>query len=1533
MLKFLRNRAEPCEIYLSRANRHILGKLNVLSAKFHPKLLDIWELDIEIAKHKDKEKNPYYESIKQYMEIYVPNVGWFRINGHPDETYDYSTGTYQKHFTAYGYETQLQDIDLHSFYINSAEPLSMEMYPENLDALGIPQHNIQFYISNANEDITSENYWGLGLLNIIEHEYCKQKGWSIGHVDTGLISLRGRMFQIDSQDLYSFLMQEASKAYKCIFIFDGIAKTINAYQIDNYGKYLNIELNRRNLLNSVRIESQRDVSYTQFQVAGASDETTIAYVNFGSETIENISYYIADGQLSDSCSTKYENYLTYRESRRDDYADTVRDFLKVKQRIDLIHQQIPIDECAKKWSAYDTETLLTELEQFTKLKEALELKHTVDSVLQIEETPDYSIYISIGEAIIPSIQGVLDARESGEEETELDYRINWELYGIDELTVLKKNYENQVKVLADKGYDLPWEEGNSGNQNTHNKHHENYLTYQEYVEAIEERLTILSNQVSELQAQLDNLSQKRIAIAEDVNIENKRFGFTQEELEDIYSLYVSTDYTDSTIEVQSLDDIDAVIELSKELLESAKKELAIESRPQLRFSVDSENPLLLEIYKDAVENLKIGNFIFIDLDDSHQANQRSNSTLKVKQRIVGYTIELVDLSDASFQLEFSDMVRCNGIASDDEYLLAIGNSSQKNSISKSVSNYVNQASATIASQVLNSYFSSGNNSLFPNGLSSEDLQKLADALDGLIGGTLSLDELRAQIAKIDSLEANSAFIKYLNSQILISDNADFKNLQAKIAAIDNLLAGNFSAELGHIIKLTADNVNIDEAVIKELIAAQILVSDLQAGDITLTDTMRILSANGLMEMNGETLQIMGTTPDGDQYVAIQLGYDTNNNPSLIIRNETGAVMLDASGLHENIIPDGLIKNSMIGNGEISKDKLNFHTVEADENGNIDIKKVQADGQGLDVAFTTFKNDVNNKIDSLQIGGRNLLQDSAFPIGTKKWNLRKATIDKTVKFKGNNTVKITGANTERLDVPNIYYANYNTGENLVLSLWLMSPDVTKVTNTVSVMIGFRNGDRVANGYVQRRVISSEFADAGNNTWFKVELQGLNNLPENIYCTFMLQPNNPDATIYVANPKLEYGNIATEWSPAPEDTDAKIVEVQSSVTAVNLRVDNVEKEIELKATKTEVNNQINGIKSDLAEANAGKDKWHIEIYEKSSLPESSLEQSSLDVLFGQDVLPSNTIDISDQGISTTLPFGTDYIGYAVTFVKFSERTSVIYSFDMTDVGTLYCNGKIVNPNNNGDITLTFSDGWNVLEVVWNVSDDSNAGGFQFSEKISSHEKCELMNCYYQTITSRQSSLVDRYVGTKITVDQMETRLSNTESVLITKADGTQVHELFGQLNETISTVESFRRTVSETYITNDYKTEVSSQIEQLVNQINNKVTMDDVTSLVSQTASSWRLDFAQNGASCGSVQINATDGIVVSGADNSQYKTIISSSEFAGYYNNQRIFWLNQDETVTERLRVDKGADFRTVKLVPVTQDGYRGLDFLSGNAQI
>ncbi len=114
-------------------------------------------------------------------------------------------------------------------------------------------------------------------------------------------------------------------------------------------------------------------------------------------------------------------------------------------------------------------------------------------------------------------------------------------------------------------------------------------------------------------------------------------------------------------------------------------------------------------------------------------------------------------------------------------------------------------------------------------------------------------------------------------------------------------------------------MNIDQAVIRDLIAAQITVSMLKAGDIS-ADKFHIASDDGGLEIVGITMQFK----DKNGVIRIQIGRDTNNNFTFCLYDETGkGILIDSTGIKESAISDGLIVNDMISNGTIGKEKIQF----------------------------------------------------------------------------------------------------------------------------------------------------------------------------------------------------------------------------------------------------------------------------------------------------------------------------------------------------------------------------------------------------------------------------------------------------------------------------------------------------------------------------------------------------------------------------------------------------------------------------------
>lgn len=884
------NQTEPLRMYLGRPGRKTIGSLiGVETAKFHPQLRNIWEVEFEVdSKYTDDtgkiQENPIFSKINQYMEIDIETIGWFRINQHPQELLD-DNGRYYKKFTAYGYETTLQDIDLNLFNINCGTDESIEMYEENLNALGLPIHNIQLWIEDANEDPKSDKYWKLGLLNILEHEHLYKKGWKIGTVDVDISTKRGRQFEIDSKTVYAFLTQDVSKSYKCLFDFDRKNMTINAYSIEHVGKNIDVELALRNVINSIIIDSQNDDVYTSFRVSGSdSDQTIIEYINYGSDRLSNYDYFIETGMIPAETAEKYKIYEKWKEDNRENYANLSLKSMEISEKISGIQELEPVDEVEVKYDNLTLKELNTELTSARNVVSLLEEMHTQDGNLQIENTSDYSMYISFKEVIIPKIEAEIKKRETGEEPTEeIDWETNWELYGINELNTKLVAYQRQVDALKEKGYDKPWS-ADTGNfsKDFHDRQYELYTKYNGYIDAINKRLEYLNKEVDDLNQQKNDVSTKIKTLAAKAKITYEDWNLTDEEIALINMLTIETDYSDSTIEVQDNNTISEIIDLAHDLYKSAKKEIDIESRPQLSFSITLDNIFHMQQYMKESNDISIGDFLPLELMNGY----------KTKQRIIGLEIELVDFNDTDLTFEFSDSIKVNGQSSDYDFLLDNSGSSSKNSISKSSSDSISAINnfSSMAAQILMKYITgSGSNGLITSGMSDEDLRNLADALTGMIEVQVSIDQLAQEIGKIESLELNTAFMRFLSTLYEVDNQDSFKTVKTLVSNIQKLLSGDASVK--DTIHLTNTNTELDLDFIIDKIAKNIKLDNLNESTLS-TGKFPIFSPEKALKIEGNFL----TVTDSNEIIRVKIGFDTENGYICEFRDENGNLFMDGNGI-------------------------------------------------------------------------------------------------------------------------------------------------------------------------------------------------------------------------------------------------------------------------------------------------------------------------------------------------------------------------------------------------------------------------------------------------------------------------------------------------------------------------------------------------------------------------------------------------------------------------------------------------------------
>ena len=268
---------------------------------------------------------------------------------------------------------------------------------------------------------------------------------------------------------------------------------------------------------------------------------------------------------------------------------------------------------------------------------------------------------------------------------------------------------------------------------------------------------------------------------------------------------------------------------------------------------------------------------------------------------------------------------------------------------------------------------------FFDSLSTKILDVSQANIEDLIAKKVTTDYISAKLISgengdfIDFVNSNLNF-KNITTELLTGSNSDtfidfVKNqintseLNAKVANINSLLSG--SAGVGDLqtIHLTANNASIDEAVVKNLIAAKISVADLMTHSAS-AELITLISQDGKpsIAFKGSTQQFY----DSSGNVRIQMGQDAKGDFTFSLFDDTGTgVLIDSkTGVHANAIANGLIVNDMIKDGTVSKSKLGFEIVEPNEQGGIDISTIYDGEKKWGAQYISFKESTINSLDGL-----------------------------------------------------------------------------------------------------------------------------------------------------------------------------------------------------------------------------------------------------------------------------------------------------------------------------------------------------------------------------------------------------------------------------------------------------------------------------------------------------------------------------------------------------------------------------------------
>lgn len=421
------------------------------------------------------------------------------------------------------------------------------------------------------------------------------------------------------------------------------------------------------------------------------------------------------------------------------------------------------------------------------------------------------------------------------------YETNWDLYGIDELKVKIKTYENCVATLKKQGFDNPYSELSGQEEDYSNQMYHCYLEYQDLLSQAKESLDArrkeydyYNNPGDGVLIEIDKTDDEgKVILDKDTQLplkikvpgitqmssrqqdiikytELKNWGveskdldfnsvgkpFTSDELKIFQLLCRQASYSNENIITTSLTTPESSIRQQELLYKDAMDRLYIESHPQYIYSDTVENIYALPEFKEYHDKLNVNDYIYMGLNDENY----------VKLRVIEIDYNPCDL-DEQMTITFSNMIKYQTSTNDYDSLLdsVINSSSYDGGKVEGVSKNADSSSYVISADIIQQMFS---NPLFISKISST-------ASNGGSGQSLNMDNIitgffSATKDKFYNMTSDSGFTQKLDEVYLTKE---FIVNKLKSDSTDNDINKIFNPNIS--VTSTDSDVSIQNANIQK----------------------------------------------------------------------------------------------------------------------------------------------------------------------------------------------------------------------------------------------------------------------------------------------------------------------------------------------------------------------------------------------------------------------------------------------------------------------------------------------------------------------------------------------------------------------------------------------------------------------------------------------------------------------------------------------------------------------------------------------
>lgn len=653
------NELEVPSFILCKMDKKRIGKLKCSERKL------TWNNEIPTISFKiqmmlDGEKNQYYDFVKELQYILLEDIGTFQITSISTT----STGTdfEYKTVTAQSIEIELGQKYLNTFVINMGTTESID--------------DIKLY-----NPIDIKH----SLLHLILE---KCPSWSIGYVEPELWTMK-RSFEIDEQDVYSFLMENMSTAFDAIFTFNTIDNEINAYKKDSVSKNTDVVVSFKNLAKEITLEPNIDNIKTCVTLLG-DDDLTVRELNLGNDKIYNFDYFLNTDYMNEELISAIKKYKEKYLSASKSYAELIQKYNKDGLILNYYqNSQFPMQfkNSSSNHTSGDKFPTTTST-NYSNLKNLYEQYISYSSITDIndknyiiDDTPKYigtnwdnhSKYIdnlvshglissSLANEMIKEYQSSEEKSLAGTDKKYIDYtEEDFLRFRLDELNKLVK-HENEVdgnitkeggikaaiqlqqSLYMDKGYgELPKGTETQSEQNTKIKNYYNF--YYKTVLCLQ----YINNVISIKEKQLDTIKTSRnetyIKMQEVQKQADIKEYFTNEQWNTLSRFIRETTLNESNYTVTDSMSAEEALEMKQSFLDFGNKEIQKVSQPEFSFKMTMANIFALQDFKDHLNDFNIYNYITIYLRDDYY----------VRAKILSFTIDFEDKS--SFDIEFGSVYK------------------------------------------------------------------------------------------------------------------------------------------------------------------------------------------------------------------------------------------------------------------------------------------------------------------------------------------------------------------------------------------------------------------------------------------------------------------------------------------------------------------------------------------------------------------------------------------------------------------------------------------------------------------------------------------------------------------------------------------------------------------------------------------------------------------------------------------------------------------------------------------------------------